>query len=51
MTTYQKYMENHDYYETEAREAKDSFKRQIFTLLARFWKKKALSLKLEEALR
>lgn len=51
MSIYQKYMDNHDYYETEARETKDSLKKQIFTLLARFWKKKALSLKLEEALR
>ena len=51
MSIYQKYMDNHDYYEREAKDAKDMLKKQIFTLLARFWKKKALALKIEEALR
>ena len=51
MSRYQRYMDNHDFYETEAREARDPLKEKIFRILATFWKKKALSLKIEEALR
>ena len=51
MSRYQRYMDNHDYYETEAREAKDVIKQQLFRILATFWKKKALSLKIEEAMK
>lgn len=48
---YQEYMDNHDFYETEARETTNPFKRMIFKYLAADWKKKALNLKIAEVCR
>ena len=51
MTRYEDMMNQHDFYETEARETKDPIKEKIFRHLAEDWKRKALNLKIEEALR
>ena len=51
MTRYAQYMDNHDFYETEARLTTNPVKRMIFKYLASDWKKKALNLKLAEVLR
>ena len=51
MTTYQEYMDQHDFYETEARLTKNPLKYKIFKALAKEYKDKALSLTIEEAMR
>ena len=54
MTRYEDLMNQHDFYETEAREAKerrDRTKEKIFSALAREYKQKALSLPISEVMR
>ena len=51
MTRYEQYMNNHDFYESEAIKTSNPVKRMIFRYLAEDWKRKALNLKIAEALR
>ena len=50
MSRYEKYMSQHDFYETEARLTSNPMKRMIFRYLAAEWKKKALNLKIAEVI-
>lgn len=51
MTRYEDMMNQHDFYETEARLTRNPFKKMIFKYLAADWKDKAMNLNIEEALR
>ena len=50
LSKYEECMNQHDYYETEARLTSNPFKRIIFKYLAEDWKRKALNLKIAEVL-
>lgn len=51
ITRYEDLMNQHDFYETKARETKSMIKKKILRHLAEDWKQKALNLTIAEAMR